>query len=315
MNIVVTGSSGMIGSALCCSLSKDGHNIIRMVRTSTPGPEFAFWDPTAGVVDRQAIDGVDAVVHLAAENVAARRWNEHRKSVIASSRVNATSLLAQTLAELRNPPSVFISASAVAFYGDRGQFSLTEDCPVGAGFSAELCQAWEAATEPAERAGIRVAHLRTGIALDINAGALKRFAPVFRLGLGGRIGSGEQYMSWISLIDEIRAISHIVLTPTISGPVNLTGPCPVTNMRFTQALSSLVKRPAVMPAPASILRAALGKEMANELLLVSQRAVPEKLLSHGFSFLHSNVEDALSHALGGGGSTRSLGAAETGEDR
>jgi uncharacterized protein (TIGR01777 family) len=297
MKVAVTGSSGLIGSALYQFLTAHDHEVIRVVRKPAADPATVFWDPLARIVEKDRLEGLDAVVHLASENVAGRRWSERQKAIIRDSRVAATDLLATSLAGLSRPPSVLVSASAVAIYGDRGSEILTEASVPGRGFGAAICRDWEAATAPAEAAGIRVVHLRTGIVLDSSGGGLKKMLPLFRSCLGGPTGSGTQYMSWISMDDEIRAIHHTLRTDTINGPVNLTGPTPVTNRTFVKSLARRLRRPAVLPIPASGARLLLGSEMAGELLLSSQRAIPEKLLSHGFTFWHTEIPDALRRAL------------------
>ncbi|MDQ1499597.1 MAG: uncharacterized protein QOI86_2937 [Actinomycetota bacterium] len=296
MKVAITGASGFIGSSLGRALGPAGYDVVPVVRRR-PGPGEIGWDPVSGDIDPDGLAGVDAVIHLAAENVATWRWNDPHKRRILDSRVTGTRTLATALARLPRPPGVLVSASAIAFYGDRGAAWLTEASGAGSGFGAEVCQAWEAATEAARSAGIRVVHLRTGIVLDRRGGALRRLLPVFRFGLGGRYGSGTQYMSWISLDDELRAIRFVLGTDGVSGPVNLTAPEPVTNAAFTAALAGVLRRPAVLGAPAGLLRVMLGREMADELLLTSQRVRPEVLLDHGFAFRHPGLDAGLAAAL------------------
>ncbi len=296
MNILISGASGLIGSALVKSLSEAGHAVRRLVRRAA-GPAEVRWDPAAGRLDAADLEGLDAVVHLAGENIAAGRWTRRRKARIRDSRAKGTHLLSRTLAGLADPPGVFISASAVGFYGDRGDRQLDEQSPPGSGFLAEVCRRWEAATEPAAGAGIRAVQLRTGMVLASHGGALAKMLPIFRLGLGGRLGSGRQYVSWITLNDVAGAVGHVLLDETLRGPVNLVAPQPVTNRRFTAALGRVLKRPTWLPAPALALRIVLGK-MAEELLLAGARVMPKRLLDAGYRFRHPELEAALRHVLG-----------------
>ena len=298
MNILVTGSSGLIGSALVRFLTAHGHAVTRLVRGTPRASEPEFhWDPTSGRIDSRALDGVDAVVHLAGENIAAGRWTADRKTQIRESRVKGTRLLAETLAWLASPPRVLVCASAMGYYGNRGNEVLGEDSPPGTGFLAELCQAWEAASEPAERAGIRVVKLRVGIVLSSQGGALARMLLPFRLGLGGRIGGGRQYMSWIALDDLVAVVLHALTTNSLAGPVNAVTPNPVTNQEFTRMLGRVLGRPTILPVPAFAARLALG-EMANELLLSSARLEPARLLASGYTFRYPELEGALRQVLG-----------------
>ena len=296
----MTGSSGLVGNALRSFLTTGGHEVVRLVRRErgrTPASDSRVWDPLFDVIDLSHFDGVDAVVHLAGENIASGRWTSARKARIRESRVRGTRLLSESLATLGVKPKVLLSASAVGFYGDRGAETLDEASSQGSGFLASVCRDWERATEPAERAGIRVVHLRIGIVLTPKGGALRRMLPPFRLGLGGRIGSGDQFMSWITL-DEIAAVVlHALATEALDGPVNAVSPSPVMNRELTSTLGRVLKRPALLPVPAFAMRAALG-EMANELLLSSARVAPKKLLESGFRFRHPDLEGALRHLLG-----------------
>lgn len=296
MNILISGASGLIGSALVKSLSEAGHAVRRLVRREA-GPAEVRWDPAAGRLDAADLEGLDAVLHLAGENIAAGRWTRRRKARIRESRAVGTRLLSRTLAGLADPPGVFISASAVGFYGDRGEGQLDERSPPGSGFLAEVCRQWEAATEPAAGAGIRAVQLRTGMVLAAHGGALAKMLPIFRLGLGGRLGSGRQYVSWITLDDVAGAVGRVLLDETLRGPVNLVAPQPVTNRRFTAALGRVLKRPTWLPAPALALRIVLG-QMAEELLLAGARVMPKRLLDAGYQFLHPELEAALRHVLG-----------------
>lgn len=295
MRIAVTGSSGLIGTPLVASLRADGHEVLRLVRRGTAASDEVRWEPSSGTVDAAALRGVEAVVHLAGAGVGDHRWTGSYKRTIMDSRVDSTHTIATVLAGLDPRPRVLVSASAVGFYGDRGAEVLTEDSPPGDGFLAEVVQAWEAAAAPAAAAGIRVTHPRTGIVLSGDGGALGRMAPLFRLGAGGRLGSGRQYTPWISMTDEVRALRFLLDTDTLSGPVNLTAPEPVTNAAFTSALGALVHRPTFLSVPSFALRIALG-EFAGDVL-VSQRAVPSRLLDAGFRFEHADVTAALRAAL------------------
>jgi hypothetical protein len=296
VKVAVTGSHGLIGTTLVAHLGAAGHDVVRLVRGS-PGPGELRWDPEGDDIDADGLEGVDAVVHLAGVGIAARRWNEAHKRRVADSRVAGTRMLASCLAGLARPPAVLLTASAVGFYGNRGDEILTEASPAGTGFLAGLCARWEASAAPAQEAGIRVAHLRSGIVLARKGGALGAQLRVFRLGLGGRLGSGRQYMSWISLDDEVAAIEHALTTPGLRGPLNLTSPEPVTNATFTVALGTAVHRPAVVRVPAAVLRVALGREMAQEMLLEGQRALPAALEASGFQFAHPDLTGALRAVL------------------
>jgi uncharacterized protein len=297
MDVVVSGSSGLIGTALKGALQGARHRVIPMTR-SKGGGDSIHWDPDSGAIDSGALEGVGAVVHLAGEGIGNKRWNDEQKSKIRESRVRGTALLAETLAKLGTPPKVLLSGSAVGFYGDRGDEVLTETSRPGGGFLAELCTAWEAAAAPAREAGIRVCHLRTGIVLSGRGGALPKMLTPFKLGVGGKLGSGKQWMSWIALEDEVGAIVHLLGDGAPAGPVNLTAPNPVPNADFTRTLGKALGRPTVLPAPKFGLKAILGGEMAEELLLYSQRALPTRLLDSGYTFRHPELGDALRAALG-----------------
>ncbi len=296
LKIAVAGATGLVGSALVPFLTTGGHQVARIVRTHTAGADVV-WDPAAGMIDAGRLEGLDAVVHLAGENIAGRRWNAEQKERIRDSRVRGTRLLCESLARLRQPPRVLVSASAIGFYGNRGDEEMTEASAGGSGFLPEVCKEWEAATEPATAAGVRVAHLRFGVILSPRGGALAKMLTPFRLGAGGRTGDGRQWLSWIALDDAVGAIYHALDTPGLSGPVNAVAPRPVTNGDFTRTLGKVLGRPALMPLPAFLARLAFG-ELANELLLASTRVVPRALLDSGYRFLFSDLEDALRHSLG-----------------
>ena len=297
MKSVVTGASGLIGSALVPFLTGGGHQVLRLTRSPHPEAGAAHWDPAKGEIDAAALEGCDAVVHLAGENIAARRWNAAHKARIRDSRVQGTGLLCRTLAGLTRRPRVLVAASAIGYYGDRGDRPLDEASPSGEGFLAEVCREWEAATAPAAAAGIRAVHLRLGIVLSPAGGALAPMLTPFRLGLGGRIGSGRQQMSWIALDDVLGAIYHVLATESVCGPVNATAPWPVTNRMFTKTLGRVLGRPTLFPLPAWAARLAFG-EMADELLLASTCALPRALLDSGYQFLFADLEEALRHLLG-----------------
>lgn len=290
VRILVSGSSGLIGSALVPALSAEGHAVSRLVR-GRPGPGDVLWGPARGAVDAARLEGFDAAVHLAGESVAGR-WTRTKKAAVRDSRVRGTRLLAEAFSRLSRPPQVLICASAVGFYGDRGDEVLTEQSAPGSDFLAGVCREWEAAAAPAAERGMRVAHLRFGVVLSPRGGALARMLPPFRLGLGGVIGSGRQYMSWISLDDAVGAVRHVLLNGSLAGPVNVTAPQPVTNRQFTRALGRALGRPTIFPMPAFAARLAFG-EMADALLLSGARAEPARLLSSGYAFRTPDLEGAL----------------------
>ncbi len=294
MNILLTGSHGMIGSALGPALTAKGLRIVRLIRVpSSPSPDDALWDPTSGrVADSNRLEGMDAVVHLAGESIAAGRWTPARKARIRESRVRGTRLLAETLVRLSRRPRVLLCASATGYYGDRGQEVLREESPPGTGFLADLCCQWEAAAEPARRAGMRVVHLRTGLVISPTGGLLPRILPLFRWGLGGPIGSGRQYMSWIAVEDLVGAILHLLTSEGVTGPVNIVAPHPVTNREFTRTLGRVISRPTPFPVPAFALRVLFG-EMADEALLAGARVEPAKLRASGYTFQFPDLEPAL----------------------
>jgi uncharacterized protein (TIGR01777 family) len=296
MKILVTGSSGLIGTALVSSLTSSGHEVTRLVRRQPKAGEKAtHWDPIAGSIDASALEGLDAVVHLAGENIA-ERWTAAKKARIRDSRVKGTQLLCETLTRLSSPPKVLVSASAIGYYGDRGEETLTDDSPPGRGFLPEVCRAWEAATEPARQHGLRVVQLRLGVVLSAAGGALAKMLPPFRLGLGGVLGSGQQYMSWIALDDAVGAIQHALVIDALQGPTNAASPRAVTNQEFTKTLGKVLGRPTAIPLPAFAARLMFG-EMADELLLASARIQPTKLLASGYQFRYPKLEEALQHVL------------------
>jgi hypothetical protein len=293
MRVVVTGSSGLIGRALCSRLLANGHEVVRVVRQPVrPDDHVLQWNPQAGTIDASALEGADAAIHLAGAGIGDRRWNEARKRILFESRSRSTALLSRALAVLDRPPRVLVSASAIGFYGDRGDEVLTEQSPPGDDFLASLCVRWEADTAPAAEAGIRVICARTGIVLSPDGGALRKLLPLFKLGLGGRFGSGAQWWSWISLDDEIRALEWLIEND-VRGPVNLSAPNPVTNREFTQVLSAVLRRPALLPVPRFGPKLLLGSEFADAMLFTSARVQPAVLESRGFVFSHSDLEAGL----------------------
>ena len=297
MEVLVSGSHGLVGSALLPALAAAGHRARRLVR-SDPGPGEVAWDPEGGTIDAAGLAGVEGVVHLAGIGIGEKRWTDRQKQRLVRSRVGATGLLASALAGLPTPPRVLVSASAVGYYGDRGDEVLTEDSGPGDGFLAELVRGWEGATAPAQDAGVRVVHTRSGIVLSPAGGALKKQLPLFRAGLGGRLGwSGRQWVSWVSIDDEVGAMVHALGTDELAGPVNVTAPAPVTNAELTKALGRAVRRPAVLPVPPFALAVVLGRELTDEMLLASQRAVPGRLEASGFRFRHPEIGAAVEAVL------------------
>ncbi|WP_406287200.1 TIGR01777 family oxidoreductase [Embleya sp. NBC_00896] len=297
MRIAITGSTGLVGSALVRSLAADGHKVVRLVRRTPTGPDEVRWDPHAGTVDTASLGAVDAAVHLAGAGIGDRRWTAAYKRELRDSRVLGTAAISRALADLRPVPRVLLSGSAMGFYGDTGDRSVDETSSPGSGFLVDLCTEWEAATAPAREAGIRVAHLRTGLVVSRRGGAWGRMFPLFKAGLGGRLGSGRQYWSFISLADEIAAIRYLLDHEHIAGPVNLTAPHPVTNAEATKAMGRALHRPTVFAVPPFALRAVLG-DFAGEIL-TGQRVLPKVLLDAGFTFEHPTVEDAIAAALAG----------------
>jgi uncharacterized protein len=292
MRVAISGASGLVGSALTPVLTSAGHEVRPMVRPDgRPAPGSIAWDPQAGSLDLAALEGVGAVVHLAGESIASR-WTAERKRRIRESRVKGTRLIAESVARLATRPSVLVCASAVGIYGPRGSEPLDETTASGTGFLAEVCRAWEEAADPARAAGIRVVHSRFGVILSEKGGALAKMLTPFKFGVAGKVGSGEQYMSWIALDDVIGAIQHALGTPKLAGPVNTVAPTSVTNLEFTKTLGSVLSRPTVLGMPAFAARLVFG-EMAQELLLSGQRAVPARLLAAGFRFRHPELEETL----------------------
>lgn len=292
MRIAISGSSGFIGSALLPALTGAGHEVARLVRHPRGLAQEIVWDPAIGIQNPSAFRGIDAVVHLAGENIAVGRWTAERKRRIRDSRVNGTQLLCEGLSTLSAPPRALICASALGYYGDRGDEVLTEEHSRGSGFLAEVCEAWEAAAAPAVRRGIRVVHARFGIVLSPAGGALAKLLPLFQLGVGGTLGNGCQYMSWIALDDVVGAIRFALETDRLRGPMNVVAPNPVTNRDFTKTLGRVLRRPAICPAPAFMLRLLLG-QFADEALLASARVLPTRLEAAGYTFQYPDLEPTL----------------------
>ncbi len=298
MNVLISGASGLVGSELVAFLTQKGHYIKKLVRKEPkPDANEIKWDPASSEIEQAALEGLNAVVHLAGENIAGGRWTSERKALIRESRVQGTRLLSETLAKLKAPPKVLVSASAIGFYGDRGDEVLDEESESGSNFLAEVCQEWEEACEAAGKKGIRVVNLRIGVVLSAAGGALAKMLLPFKMGVGGIIGSGRQYMSWIAINDLVGAIHHCLVTESLSGPLNAVAPNPVTNREFTKTLGLVLKRPTIFPMPAFAARLAFG-EMADELLLASTRVEPAKLNSSDFQFQFPELEGALRHVLG-----------------
>ena len=296
MKILVSGSSGLVGSALMPVLKQNGHSVTRLVRKPAAAANEISWDPPAGKIEQDKLDGFDTVIHLAGENIASRRWNNKQKARIRDSRVDATRLLSEAIARCEHVPKSFLCASAVGIYGHRGAEELDEKSKSGGGFLADVCREWEEAAHPVCEKGIRVVHLRTGVVLSSEGGALAKMLLPFKLGLGGIVGNGQQFWSWISVDDLVGAIRHAVVSDSLAGPVNCVSPKPATNREFTKALGHVLNRPTIIPLPAFLARLMLG-EMANELLLSSARALPKRLLESGYQFQHSDLEAALRHVL------------------
>jgi uncharacterized protein len=294
MRVVVTGASGLVGSALVKSLESDHHEVIRLVRRAPGGPNEVRWDPN-GQPDAALVDGADAVVHLAAETISGW-WTENKKSRILNSRVRGTETISHAIARAERKPRVFLSASGVGYYGSRKDEVLTESSSSGTGFLADLARQWEAATQPAVRAGVRVVLLRISIVLSKHGGALPQMLPPFKMGLGGKVGNGKQYWPWITIADMVSAIRFALDNETLSGPVNICAPQQTTNRDFTKALGRVLRKPTFFPLPSVVVTLTLG-EMGQEALLTSERVEPTKLRNAGFQFKHAEIEQALRAVL------------------
>ena len=296
MKILISGSNGLVGSALMNSLKGDGHDVFALVRRAPHADAEVEWYPERGSLALARLEGMDAVVHLAGESIAEGRWTDERKRSIRESRVKGTTVLSEALANLKHPPQTLLCASAIGYYGDRGDEILTEESVPGNDFLANVCIEWERATRTAAEKGIRVVNLRFGIILSAEGGALAKMLPPFRMGAGGRIGSGKQWMSWIALDDVVGVIKFALASDALRGPVNVVAPNPVTNAEFTKTLGKVLSRPTLFPIPAFGLRLAFG-EMADALLLSSQRVEPVKLKQTGYHFRYSELETALRRVL------------------
>lgn len=295
MRVIISGASGLIGSALGDTLRSDGHDVVKLVR-HVPGVGEIRWDPAAGLLSADAVEGADAVVHLAGAGIGDHRWTAEYKAEILNSRVRSTTLLAETIASCTNRPPVLLSGSAIGIYGASDGRELDEHSPPGTGFLADVCQQWEAAAAPAAAAGTRVAYLRTGIVLTPKGGALKKMLPLFKFFAGGRFGNGKQWQSWISLPDEVGAINHL-LTADVSGPVNLTAPNPVTNADFAKLLGKALGRPSLLAVPSFGPKLLLGNELADALLFTGQNVLPKVLQQSGYQFQHARLDEAFAALL------------------
>lgn len=296
MRVIISGASGLIGSALWGELRSDGHDVVKLVRRPAGAGEVQ-WDPAGGVLPVDALEGADAVVHLAGAGIGDHRWTTEYKAEILSSRVRSTTLLAETIAACTHRPPVLLSGSAIGIYGPSDGRELDEQSPLGSGFLADVCRQWEAAALPAAAAGTRVAYLRTGIVLTPKGGALKKMLPLFKFFAGGRFGNGTQWQSWISLPDEVGAIKHL-LTAEVTGPVNLTAPNPVTNAGFAKLLGQALGRPSVLPVPSFGPKLLLGSELADALLFTGQNVLPTVLTKSGYRFQHPRLDAAFADLLG-----------------
>lgn len=296
MRILISGASGLIGGALSKAFADDDHEVFTLVRQELSDSHAIYWKPSENRIDSSTLEGFDVVIHLGGANLANGRWTESRKQVLVDSRVRSTTLLAESIAGLTQKPNVFICASAIGYYGSRGAEELTEQSRRGEGFLADLTAQWEDAAQPAARAGIRTVNLRLGMVLAAEGGALAQMLTPFRLGIGGKLGSGEQYWSWVTLEDVVGLVKFAIETQQLSGPVNVVAPLPLTNKEFTRTLGNVLHRPTILPAPAFGLKLLLG-EMAEEAILASQRVVPKKLQDFGYAFTHSDLASALRDLL------------------
>lgn len=295
MKIIITGASGLIGSALITYLNSKGHTVFPVIRSVEPlEGEGIRWDPDKGFIDYRDLTAIDVVINLSGESVVSGRWNEEKKARIVYSRVNSTNFLSQVIGSLEQKPRLLINASAIGYYGSQGTSILTEESPQGEGFLSEVCAEWESATESARRAGIRTCLMRFGLVLSNKGGALENMIPPFKLCMGGKIGSGKQYWSWIAIDDLVKSVEHVINHNDLEGPINIVSPFPVTNLEFTQTLGKILNRPTIFPLPAFMARLVFG-EMADDLFLTSQRVEPDKLLKSGFTFVYPKLDEALNH--------------------
>ena len=298
MDVLVSGSTGLIGTALVPALQERGHRVVRLVRSGGGGQDAVRWDPSAGTIEAERLEGIDAVVHLAGESIAEGRWTAQKKARIMESRKQGTGLLAGAIAGLGTPPRVMVSTSAIGYYGNRGNELLRETSEPGELFLSKVCAEWERAADPAREAGIRVVHPRIGIVLTLKGGALRQTLPIFKLGLGGKIGSGRQYWAWVSLDDVVGAMIFALENDSLEGPVNVVAPDPPTNAEFTKVLGRVLNRPTIFPLPAPAARLMLG-QVADELLLPSARVEPAKLKEAGYDYRNPELEGTFRHLLKG----------------
>ena len=294
--VVISGSSGLLGTALSSYLIKKGFTLLRLVRRPEAAENEIFWNPLTGEIDSQKLEGTDAAINFSGRNIGLGRWTKKRKKEIFESRVNSTRLLAETLSKLKDPPHSFISASAIGYYGDSGAEFMNEGAEPGTGFLPDLCVHWEEATKPAMKAGLRVVQMRSGVVLTADGGALAQMLPPFKMGVGGKLGNGKQYFSWIDIDDYVRAVYHLMTSDSIQSPVNVASPEPVTNSEFTAVLARVLRRPAFIPIPGFVLKLLFG-QVAEEILLSSSRVIPQILLGSGFEFKYPDLENALRKCL------------------
>lgn len=297
MKFLISGSTGLVGSALSHRLTLDGHEVTSLVRGKRTNHNGIVWDPLTGETNLTRWENFDVVIHLAGESVAENRWNEKIKKRIAESRIIGTKNLARNLESLTYPPSLLISASAIGYYGDRSDSVLDEMCGSGRGFLAEVAEEWEDSSQVHPKSGVRIVNTRFGIILSEDGGALEKMLTPFKMGVGGRLGSGKQYMSWIGIEDVCESILHLIFKSELSGPVNIVSPNPVTNLEFTKTLGSVIKRPTIFPVPEFALKTIFGTEMSQEMFLSSMRVIPQKLIDDGFQFKHPKLKDCLNNIL------------------
>jgi len=296
MKIAISGASGLLGNEFSEYLLNKGHQVIRLVRREPISKDEIHWNPATGIIDKEKLENINALVNFSGENIGLSRWTKKRKTMLFDSRIDSTLLLAETIAQLKNPPHTFLSSSAVGYYGDSGSILLNEGAEPGKGFLSELCVKWEKATESATKAGIRVVQMRSGVVLSSKGGALKKMLPAFSMGVGGKLGSGTQYFSWILIDDFVRAAYHLLISDNIQTPVNVNSPEVVTNFEFTKILGKVINRPTILPVPGIVLKILFG-QVAEELLLSSSNAVPQILMGSGFEFKYPSLEDALRFTL------------------
>ncbi|MCH8928571.1 MAG: TIGR01777 family protein [Candidatus Marinimicrobia bacterium] len=296
MKIAISGASGLLGTEFSEYLRKKGHNVLRLVRRKPGSSDEIEWNPISGKIDKEKLENINAIVNFSGENIGLGRWTKNRKKVLFESRIDSTRLLADTVAQLKNPPQTFLSSSAIGIYGDCGSTLLNEGTQPGKGFLSELCVKWEKATDSAMKAGIRVIQMRIGVVLSSKGGALKKMLPAFYMGVGGKLGSGTQYFSWILIDDFVRAVYHLLISDNIQTPVNINSHEVVTNYEFTKTLGKVINRPTFLPLPGFVLKILFG-QVAEELLLSSSNAVPQILIGSGFEFKYPRLEDALRFTL------------------